>query len=270
MELFYRKYGEGPAIIIVHGLYGSSDNWVTIAKKLSENFEVFLIDQRNHGRSPQSDEFNYDVLKNDLLEFMDKMAIEKAVLIGHSMGGKTVMFFAKDYPERISHLIVIDIAPKSYNLPKDEIPQTINHLQIISAMNAIDFTKINSRQDVDEELAKTIPFERVRQFLLKNLNRNSDNKYSWRLNVKAIEKNMTNILDGLDGQDFKNGNGITGFPVLFVKGANSDYILDEDYDTTIQNIFPYAELVTIPNAGHWVHAEQTSLLIKTLMYFIYE
>ena len=180
------------------------------------------------------------------------------------------MFFAKDYPERISHLIVIDIAPKSYILPDEDLPQTINHMKIIAAMNAIDFSKIKSRQDVDNELAKTIPYERVRQFLLKNLNRNSSGNYEWRLNVKAIEKNMSNILDGMNEQDFKNGNEIVGFPVLFVKAANSAYILEEDYVNIILNIFPFAELVTIPNAGHWVHAEQTTLLLKNILYFIYE
>jgi len=268
MELFYRKYGAGPPIIIVHGLYGMSDNWVTIAKVLSKNFEVFLVDQRNHGRSPHSIDFNYELLKTDLLEFMDEMKIKKAILIGHSMGGKTVMFFAKDYPERVSHLIVIDIAPKSYIIKSDKKPQTINHFDIIDVMKSIDFGVVASRQDVEDELSKEVKFERVRRFILKNLYRNSEGKFNWWLNISSLEQNLDNILAGLNKKDFEKGNEIVGFPVLFIKGANSDYILDEDYDNIIVKIFPYAELVVIPNAGHWVHAEQTILLIETLIDFM--
>lgn len=270
MELFYRKYGIGPPLIIVHGLYGMSDNWVTIAKSLSENFEVFLIDQRNHGRSPHSNDFNYEVLKGDLLEFMDKLNIDRAVLIGHSMGGKTVMFFAKDYPERITHLIVIDIAPKSYVIPNNEIPQTINHFDIIGAMKSIKFNNISTRQDVDNELFDVIKFKRVRQFILKNLHRNTKGEFLWRLNITSLERNLPLILDGLNATDFENGNEIVGFPILFVKGAKSDYILDDDFNNVITPIFPYAELVVIPDAGHWVHAEQATMLIKSIIDFIME
>ena len=268
MELFYRKYGAGPPIIIIHGLYGSSDNWVSIAKPLSENFEVFIPDQRNHGRSPHSKELNYDLLKNDLLNFMDRLSIDKAVLIGHSMGGKTAMFFAKEFQERISRLIIIDIAPKSYIIPKGDKRETINHNNIISAMKSIDFSLIKSREDVNNELAKVIKQDRVRQFLLKNLNRNNEGEYNWKINVNSLEKNMAHILEGLNEHEFEKGNGIVGFPVLFIKGSNSDYIKDEDFTNIILKIFPFAELVKIPNAGHWVHAEQPGLLIKTLLYFI--
>lgn len=271
MELFYRKYGEAkPPLIVVHGLYGASDNWVTVAKSLSDHFEVYLLDQRNHGRSPHSPEHNYEVLKDDLLEFMDKMQIEKAVLVGHSMGGKTVMFFARDYPQRISSLIVVDIAPKSYNTPGEASLKTINHQQIIGAMKKVDFTKVTSRQDVEEDLARSIANKRVRQFLMKNLHRNKDNTYKWSLNVDALEQNMPHILEGMCEKDFEEGNGIVGFPVLFVRGANSQYILDEDIDKIILTIFPYAEVVKIPNAGHWVHAEQPALLVKNILYFVLE
>ena len=271
MELFYRKYGEAkPPLIIVHGLYGASDNWVTIAKSLSEHFEVFLLDQRNHGRSPHSPDHNYDSMKDDLLEFMDRMEIEKAVLVGHSMGGKTVMFFARDYPERITSLVVVDIAPKSYNTPDEASLKTINHKQIIGAMNRVDFSKVSSRLQVEEELGQSIYNDKVRQFLMKNLHRNKDNTFHWSLNVDALERNMPHILEGMCQKDFEKGNGIVGFPVLFVRGAKSQYILDEDIDNIILTIFPFAEVVTIPNAGHWVHAEQPKLLVKNLLYFVLE
>ena len=271
MELFFRKYGEAkPPLIIVHGLYGASDNWVTIAKMLSEHFEVYLIDQRNHGRSPHAPEHTYNAMKEDLREFMDSQGIEKAVLVGHSMGGKTVMFFAKDYPERISSLVVVDIAPKSYATPDEASLKTIDHRKIIAAMHGVDFSAIASRQQVEEELANSITQDRVRQFLMKNLHRNKDNTFRWSLNVDALERNMPGILEGMNQKDFEKGNGIVGFPVLFVRGANSQYILDEDIDNIILTIFPYAELVTIPNAGHWVHAEQPKLLVKNLLYFVLE
>lgn len=270
MELFFRKYGHGPAVIIVHGLYGASDNWVTIARELSTRFEVFLVDQRNHGRSPHSTEHSYELMKEDLLEFMDAQNIPQAVLIGHSMGGKTVMHLAKDYPERVSSLIVIDIAPVSYLETAMKRRHSINHFQILEAMQAINFSQVKGRAEVEESLAKRIPEERIVKFLMKNLHRNEDNSFNWSLNVDALMANLPAILDGLNEKDFAKGRGITGFPVLFIRGAKSDYISKEVFNDIILTIFPVAELVSIPDAGHWVHAEQPALLIKTLLYFITE
>ncbi len=261
MELFFRKYGEGPPLIILHGLYGSSDNWVSIGRKLAENFEVFLIDQRNHGRSPHSSEHNYQILKEDLIGFMNKQSIEKAIIIGHSMGGKMAMFFAADYPERISHLIVADISPRSYKTTNSA--QLLAHNTIIKAMYNIDIYGITSREDIDIILAKSIPEPRIRQFLLKNIKRSKDNEYSWSLNIKTIKNELVNIMDGLN----ENQTEITGFPILFLKGENSDYILKED-EKIIQKIFPYADLETIPNTGHWMHAEQPEIFIKKITDFI--
>lgn len=261
MELFFRKYGQGPPLIIIHGLYGSSDNWVSIGRKLAENFEVFIIDQRNHGKSPHTPDHNYQVLKTDLLEFMDAQSIEKAIIIGHSMGGKTAMFFAADYPERLSHLIIADISPKSYEYTNSN--QLLAHTTIIRAMFNLDFYGINSRQEVDDILAKSIPEDRIRQFLLKNIMRSKDNEYSWRINIRTIKNELKNILEGLD----ENQTEITGFPVLFIKGGNSDYIQKDD-KTTIKKIFPFADIETIPNAGHWLHAEQPDLFLKKISDFI--
>jgi len=248
-------------MIILHGLYGSSDNWVSIGRKLAGNFEVYLIDQRNHGRSPHSVEHNYQILKEDLLEFMNKQSIEKAIIIGHSMGGKVAMFFAADYPEKISHLIVADISPRSYKTTNSN--QLLAHNTIIKAMYNMDFYGITSREDIDEILAKSIPESRIRQFLLKNIKRSKENEYSWSLNIKTIKTELINIMDGLN----ESQQEITGFPILFLKGENSDYILNED-EKVIQKIFPYADLETMPNAGHWMHAEQPELFIKKITNFI--
>ncbi len=249
-------------MIIVHGLYGASDNWVSIAKVLSAGFEVFLIDQRNHGQSPHSKEHNYRLMVDDLYEFVENQNLDKAVLMGHSMGGKTVMHFAKEYPERVEALIVLDIAPKSYvELSKKA---SIHHYLILNAMRSIDFSKITNRKDVEIRLSEKIDDERIRLFLLKNIYRNKNNKFSWRLNVEALYQNIDEIMNG---ELLPPEEPITGFPVLFIRGADSNYILDEDIEK-IHEIFPYAELKTIENAGHWLHAEQPEKLLKIIHEFL--
>jgi len=261
MDLFFRKYGEGPPLIILHGLYGSSDNWVSTGKELAENFEVYLVDQRNHGRSPHAADHNYDVMKEDLRNFMDQHSIDKAIIMGHSMGGKTAMFFAAEYPERISHLIVVDISPRSYRTSNTN--QLKGHETIISAMYNLDFYGIENRQDIDDILSKSIPQTRIRQFLLKNVNRSKNNEYSWSLNLKALRNNLPVIMDGLD----ENQSEITGFPTLFIRGEESDYILEED-EKFIKRLFPYADIETVPDAGHWLHAEQPEIFMQKVNNFI--
>ncbi len=267
MDLFFRKFGDGPPLIIVHGLYGESDNWVSTGRALADHYEVFIIDQRNHGNSPHTREHNYTLLKNDLLGFMDAHRLEKAILLGHSMGGKTIMFFAADYPERVQSMIVVDISPRSYKSLNQPSPHTLDHLNILNAMMSVDFEKAESRMDIDMMLAGTIASQRVRQFLLKNVRRKDQNHFEWKLNLGALHDEMPRILDGLDPEKYLNGNGITGFPALFIRGENSDYIQDIDYGI-IHTIFPTAEIVSIPNAGHWVHAEQPELFLKTVNYFL--
>lgn len=250
-------------MIIVHGLYGSSDNWFSIGKKLSENFEVFLVDQRNHGQSPHAGQHTYELMKVDLLEFMDGQGIGKAILIGHSMGGKTVMHLAINHPERVHSLIVIDIAPKSYMELADSSVQTAGHKDIMNAMLNVDFSRVKRREDVDKMMSGTIRSAKVRGFLLKNLQRNPKNTYSWQINVEILIRELPSIMEEI-GTDH---SGNTGFPVLFIRGENSDYILDEDI-FGIKKLFPLADLVTIPGTGHWLHVEKPDLLVKTLKYFL--
>lgn len=267
MKLSYKKMGTGQPLIIVHGLYGASDNWLTIAKELANNFEVYIIDQRNHGNSPHANSHTYQDLKEDLREFMDEHNIDKAILLGHSMGGKTVMFFATDYPERISNLLVVDIAPKNYNKVPDYAPQTIDHSCIVKAMLNLDLPSYKSRTEIDKKLAESINDDRVRQFLLKNLKRDENKKFIWKLNIKTISEYLPQIMDGIDEGKFAEGKGIKAFPILFIRGEKSNYITDNDHNL-IRTIFPKAEITTIPNAGHWVHAEQAKLLVKTVEYFV--
>jgi len=268
VELFFRKYGEaGPPLIIVHGLYGSGDNWVSIARELAENFEVYVVDQRNHGQSPHSEIHDYPSMRDDLREFMDSQGIEKAVLIGHSMGGKTIMFFATSWPERVQSLISVDIAPKSYRELAIDSHSAANHGKIIDALLELDLSVIESREEIDLALRPKIGSERVRSFLLKNIRREEDGNFIWRINLQAIRDNLNKIMDGIDTDRIETEGGITGFSVLFISGANSDYIRADDHQL-IRSIFPVAEIVTIPNAGHWVHAEQPALLVKNIKYFL--
>jgi len=268
MELFFRKYGEaGPPLVIVHGLYGSSDNWVSIARDLSDRFEVFVIDQRNHGHSPHSPQHDYPSMREDLREFMDRHEIAKAVLIGHSMGGKTVMHFAEAWPERVQALVSVDIAPRAYRNLALISRSAANHASMIDAMMKIDLSKISSREEADRALAASIGSERIRSFLLKNLRREKGGSFEWRINLKAISANLEAIFEGMDREKIAARGGITGFPALFISGGSSDYIRTEDHQM-IRDIFPAAEVVSIPGTGHWVHAEQPALLVKTIRYFL--
>ena len=267
MNLFFREEGEGFPLVIVHGLYGSSDNWLTVGKKLSSRFKVYMIDQRNHGRSPNSQEHNYEVLKNDLADFFDQQKIEKAIVMGHSMGGKTAMCFAADYPERVEKLIVVDIAPKDYFLLKDE-SQYFLHKNIMKAMLTIDFSRIESRKDVENYLLERIDSVSIVQFLLKNVHRKKEShQFEWRLNVQVLFDNLDEIISGINASWFNDRLPIFTYPVLFIKGENSNYILPEDYQT-IRHIYPEAIIRVIPNAGHWLHAEQPQLFMEVLEQFL--
>ena len=237
MKLAYREMGEGPSMIILHGLFGSSDNWQTLGKRFAEDFHVYLVDQRNHGRSPHSDLFNYDVMARDLKDFTADHSLDKSILIGHSMGGKTAMRFAQLYPEKVKDLIVVDMGLKSY---------PPHHQKILEAFHSVDLPSLESRNDADQAVKHLIPEFGVRQFILKNLYRKNKNAFAWRVNFEVMEKEMDNILAPLPNQ-------VVNVPTLFVYGANSNYIIPED-KPEISKIFLSAEFTELP-AGHWIHAE---------------
>lgn len=258
MKLFYQKYGKGEPLIILHGLYGSSDNWVSIARKLESYFSVYLLDQRNHGRSPHSDLHNYNVMAEDLNEFMIDENIDKANILGHSMGGKTAMFFAQKYPEKINKLIVADISPFAYS---EEFGKT--HEFIISSLLSLNLSKFQSRNEIDEELSKSLKQKSLRNFLLKNVKRADDNTFQWMLNLKSIQQNLSNILSGLEIEKCKAADVET----LFIKGEKSPYIQIEELDK-IKIIFPKSKLITIKAAGHWLHAEQSEEVVRLIIKFL--
>ncbi len=256
MDLFYRKYGnEGDQpIIILHGIFGISDNWVTYARRIAmERFEVFVVDQRNHGQSPHSENFNYLALTDDLFDFIDEHEIEDPIIIGHSMGGKVAMRFALENPHLVKKLVVVDITLKAYG-PRD------NHKSILKAMKAVDLKSINNRREVEEVLTRYIPEIRIRQFILKNLHRKDKNEYEWRINIDGLEKNIDQMFDAIDT--------IVKFekPTLFIKGGASDYILLEDFPKIRYN-FPNADIVTIAGASHWVHVEAMEVFYQLTLGF---
>jgi len=252
MQLNYKRVGEGDPLIILHGLFGSLDNWMSLAKKLGEHFEVFIIDERNHGQSAHSDEFNYDVMADDLYEFLMEHHIVDPVILGHSMGGKTAMQFAMNYPNKLSKLIVADIAPKAY---------PVHHRQIIDGMLSLDFGLIKSRKSADEHLSKHISESAVRQFLLKNLYWIEKEKLAWRFNLIAINANIKTI-----GESLENVNSFDK-PSLFVRGDLSNYILESDYPE-IETIFTNTTIKTLKNTGHWVHAENPDAFLNLLFDFL--
>lgn len=254
MKLFFRQTGEsGTPLVILHGVFGSADNWLTVAKALGERYRVFTVDQRNHGRSPHSDAFDYEVLAADLYEFIADQELENPVVIGHSMGGKTAMQFAIHYPAAWSKLVVVDIAPKFY---------PIHHDRILAGLNAIDLATLENRQQAEEILARYEDDPGTRQFLLKNLYRDATTgRFAWRLNLDVLTRDIHLIGSELTGLR------ITTKPVLFLRGGESGYVLPDD-ERDIRRIFPNARIETIANAGHWVQADQPEAFVDAVTGFV--
>ena len=213
MKLHYRSLGEGQPLLILHGIFGTSDNWQTFGKQISSDYKVFLIDQRNHGLSPHSDEFDYPLMAEDLHEFIQQHQLKNPIILGHSMGGKVAMFYAIAYPEEFDKLIVVDIAPRKY---------PVHHQHILDALGAVNLEAVSNRSDVEEQMKPYLPERGVRQFLMKNLKREDDNSFSWKLNLSSISKNIEKV-----GVAVETSAPVEK-PVLFIRGAKSDYIRSED------------------------------------------
>lgn len=253
MKLNYKQYGDsGPNVVIVHGLFGMLDNWHNMAKKLSEHFKVYTLDVRNHGSSPHHPSMTYEEICTDFAELLKDLNIDKAHFIGHSMGGKAVMKLADLHPELIDKLCVVDIAPKRYKP---------GHHAIFDAMFNLPVTKLKSRKEAELKLGESIKDAGIRLFILKNIDRCKEGSYEWKLGLDNIYNNYETIIDEVTlSWPFSNDT-------LFIRGETSPYISAND-ESDILELFPNAEIVTIPNAGHWVHAENPVAFYMTLEDFL--
>ena len=251
MNLFFREAGNGTPLIILHGLFGSSDNWYSLSKVFAEKFRVFTIDQRNHGQSPHTPEHDYQLLTADLEEFVKQQNLVHPIIIGHSMGGKTAMNYALKSPDSVGKLIVVDIMPKSY---------PVHHDSILEGLKSIELSTLRSRGDADVQLKKFVPEPGVRQFLLKSLTRTDSGGFEWRINIPALDANIEAMGTGLVVKGQFNG------PTLFIKGASSKYYQPGD-EKIVEGFFPNVKWVTL-DTGHWVQAEKPKEFAEAVLSFL--
>lgn len=254
MELFFREEGpaEGQPLVILHGLFGSSDNWMSVARQLADSYRIYLPDQRNHGQSGFSEEFDYASMSQDLAEFIRTHKLQQPVVMGHSMGGKVAMQLACQHPELLSRLIVVDIAPRAYPL---------HHQRILEGLNSIDVASLTSRTEAEQQMAVHVSDPGTRQFLLKNLYRTEQGGFAWRINVPVITRDIANIVAALAY------TSPCQVPTLFIGGDRSDYIRPDDFPS-IAHIFPNSKVEMVQGAGHWVHAEKPEELMALVRAFI--
>lgn len=239
MELHFQHFGAGPPLLILHGLLGSSDNWISLARRFGERREVFAVDLRNHGRSPHSDSMSLIVMAEDIVRFCDARNLSRVAMIGHSLGGKVAMETALGRPELVERLVVVDIAPRAY---------TPRHLHLIEALESLDLSLLRNRTEALAALEGSVPGPALRHFLLKNLKGAETGGVEWRINLRGIRENYASLTRGL-----KPGRGFEG-ATLLLRGGKSDYVADEDVEA-MRALFPALEMETVDGAGHWVHAE---------------
>src|SRR5262245_20978351 len=252
MRIHFQSYGRGAPLIILHGLFGSLENWHSISQGLAADFQVFAVDQRNHGRSPHAAEMSYQLMAEDLKQFVADQQLGAVNLLGHSMGGKTAMLFALTYPESVQKLIVVDIAPRAYSE---------RHLEILSALSSLDLIAFKSRAEMESQLEPSIPDLAVRRFLLKNVKRDEAGTFYWQMNLPAIEENYGRLGEEIASQrPFEK-------PTLFVRGERSSYIRDEDLPA-IEKLFPRVEHCKIAGAGHWIHADSPEAFLRKVREFL--
>ena len=251
--LYSKIEGSGKPLLILHGFLGMSDNWKTLgAQFATEGYQVHLLDLRNHGRSFQSEAFRYQVMMQDVLAYCKHNSLDAINIIGHSMGGKVAMLLATTHPELVDKLIVADIGPKFY-------PQ--HHQDILAGLNAVDFSVKPSRNEVEEVMAKYIPDFGTRQFLMKNLYWKEPGQLAFRFNLAVFNTKMDEIGVALPE------NLIFEKPTLFIRGGNSNYILESDF-VNIKHHFPNSIIETIPNVGHWLHAENPAVFYEKVVSFL--
>ena len=251
--IFSRVYGKGAPLVIIHGLFGMSDNWNTLGKRFAEKFNVHIVDLRNHGRSFHSNDFSYNLMAEDIEKYIHSLNLNRPIIIGHSLGGKVGMNLALRSNIKFRKLIVVDIAPKKYSVDF--------HKNILEFLSSISIKEFSSRVQIDEILSSEIKDFSVRQFLMKNLYRDTKKEFNWRFNIMVLKEKLDNI----SGVDFLNKK--INIPTLFLSGERSNYI-NEDDKQLISNYFDNYQIYTIANSGHWIHAEQPELFYNSVISFI--
>lgn len=252
MALNYKVSGTGPPLIILHGLLGSLDNWQSHARALSYMAKVYIVDQRNHGRSPHYPEHTYALMAEDLKTFMDEQGLEKATLLGHSMGGKTVMEFATRYPEMIEKLIIADISPRQYAWNYDDIFDALYHVKL---------DEVENRGDAERMLGEKISEPGMLQFLMKSLDRTPEGQYEWKMNLDVLKAEFPEVIRGVELNDSYD------FPSLVIRGGKSKYVLEADL-ALFKKHFTNLQIVTLEGAGHWLHAEAPKEFLEALKSFL--
>lgn len=252
MQLYFKEFGRGEPLVMLHGLFGSSDNFLGVAKNLAEKFHVYLLDLRNHGQSPHSDEMSHSILAGDVFEFLNSQKLPEVFLLGHSLGGKVAMQFALEFPECVPKLIVADIAPRAYPPLHEEIFQTLL---------ALNLQNFSSRTDMETAIAPQIPNLNLRRFLLKNVGRNPDATFFWKNNLRGLHENYPQLCAAISSaQPFER-------PVLFVRAEKSGYICGEDLPL-IKTLFPRMKIDTLAGANHWLHADQPQEFARHVIKFL--
>ena len=251
--LHVQEFGAGPAVVLLHGLFGSADNWRPIAVRLAERFHVLVIDQRNHGASPHHAEMDYPLMAADVAGLLAARGVTRVRVVGHSMGGKTAMQLALQCPECVERLVVADIAPREY----------APHLEpLVRALRALDLARYQTRQQIEDALEPAIPDLSLRRFLLKNLGRDGAGRFAWKINLRGIADNYARLCEPLDGPQPYCG------AALFLRAGQSDYISGAD-ESRIRELFPAAQIHTMPGVGHWIHAEQPEEFLRLVLDFFH-
>ncbi len=252
MPLHFRQLGHGEPLVLLHGLFGSGDNWLGVAPRLAEKFQVLIPDLRNHGQSPHRAEMDYPLMAADVEEFLTEQNVEKVFIVGHSMGGKVAMQFALNFPARVQKLVVVDMAPRAY---------APAHEEILAALLALDLARFQSRPQIEEALVSGIPSLGLRRFLLKNLGRDDRGHFVWKMNVRGVAENYSRLGEVLSPRrPFAK-------PALFIRGGKSDYVNAGD-EVEIRKLFPAAQIRAIPSANHWVHADAPQEFVRLVLDFL--
>lgn len=252
LNVFFEKLGNGPALFILHGLFGSGDNWRTVAKPLAQHYTVYFVDLRNHGRAPHTATTSYPEMADDLLGLMAAENLAKISIIGHSMGGKVAMTFALNHPEGVDQLVVADMGIRAY---------PPHHADILAGLHAVNLQALTQRHEAEQTLSGYIADKGIVQFLMKGLYR-TDAGFAWRFNLHGLTRDYENILAGVSASQPYDK------PVLFIRGEKSNYVRDADF-AAIQDLFPLATLITIADAGHWVHADKPQPFMQAVQQFLH-